>query len=716
MFGDTAMDIQHVGSTAICHIKAKPIIDIAVGVGSLDMLSDVLPRLDAGIYKRSHNRHSNDLLYVINDLTNDTRTHQIHILPISSVQWRNFVDFRDYMNAFPEKASAYEQLKFELACMHPDDTMAYTDGKKSYMEQYLFEARLFADLRQKYDLTDFRTITAGLSGDEKYYLETVDGRKMLLRVSDLSEHDRKKELFDRMKQAADRGVPMCAPLEFGFCDNGNSVCQLLTWCEGENLETMLPLLPETQQYVLGLQAGEILRKIHSIPAPDDLDDWSVRYFGQNEARIKAFSACGVHIEGSDAIVRFVDDNKTLLDNRPQCFHHGDYHVGNFLLKSGELSVIDWEPLDYDNFADPWEEFNRIGNSDEMSHFATGLIHGYFSSTPPAVFWRLLKFYLSAEALMLVSWAFHRQPDQLDYAIRHVQDVLSWYDQMRSDVPAWYLSDFYIQYTDQVPYKLKEPFDFSFLSKYGKAFKVYDDQDSGNICFGVENNGTRYFVKFAGAPTARASVLPAEAIANLRRTVPVYRDLAHPNLIRLISAEKIGGGFAMVFEWTDGMCLGKQYPLSRRRFLQMPIETRLKVFEQILAFHAHVIRQGYVAIDFYDGSILYDAESARTLICDIDFYARTPCTNTMGRMWGSSRFMSPEEFTLGAVIDVVTNVYTMGATAFALLAHGDRSPEAWPLGNALYTVVQKAVSADRKDRQQSIEQLITEWNEAKEGQV
>jgi hypothetical protein len=59
---------------------------------------------------------------------------------------------------------------------------------------------------------------------------------------------------------------------------------------------------------------------------------------------------------------------------------------------------------------------------------------------------------------------------------------------------------------------------------------------------------------------------------------------------------------------------------------------------------------------------------------------------------------------------------MGATAFALLAHGDRSPEAWPLGNALYTVVQKAVSADRKDRQQSIEQLITEWNEAKEGQV
>ncbi|MDW7659704.1 MAG: serine/threonine protein kinase, partial [Bacillota bacterium] len=129
-----------------------------------------------------------------------------------------------------------------------------------------------------------------------------------------------------------------------------------------------------------------------------------------------------------------------------------------------------------------------------------------------------------------------------------------------------------------------------------------------------------------------------------------------------------------------------------------------------------IRQGYVAIDFYDGSILYDAKSARTLICDIDFYIRTPCTNTMGRMWGSSRFMSPEEFMLGAVIDEVTNVYAMGATAFVLLADGNRSPEAWPLGSARYAVVRKAVSEDRNDRQQSIEQLITEWKRAKEEQV
>jgi len=68
-----------------------------------------------------------------------------------------------------------------------------------------------------------------------------------------------------------------------------------------------------------------------------------------------------------------------------------------------------------------------------------------------------------------------------------------------------------QQIDGVRYKLKEPFDFSFISKYGKVFQVFDGQDSGNICFGVEKDGRRYFVKFAGAPTAEYT--PSKARLN-----------------------------------------------------------------------------------------------------------------------------------------------------------------------------------------------------------
>ena len=266
-----------------------------------------------------------------------------------------------------------------------------------------------------------------------------------------------------------------------------------------------------------------------------------------------------------------------------------------------------------------------------------------------------------------------------------------------------------QQTDGVTYTLKAPFDFSFLAKYGKVFAVFDEQDSGNICFGIADGERRYFVKFAGAPTQRACIGPEEVIANLRGTLPIYRDLAHPALVHLLDAEDIGGGFAMIFDWADAACLHAMYPEGRQKFLQLPMATKRQVYLDILAFHAHVARQGYVAIDFYDGSIMYDFGRQRALICDIDFYAKAPYINTKGRLWGSSRFMSPEEHRLGATIDEITNVYAMGATAFSLFGDDrDRSIEKWQLSPTLFEVAKKATSDDRNHRQQTIQQLIDEW--------
>lgn len=110
--------------------------------------------------------------------------------------------------------------------------------------------------------------------------------------------------------------------------------------------------------------------------------------------------------------------------------------------------------------------------------------------------------------------------------------------------------------------------------------------------------------------------------------------------------------------------------------------------------------------------MYDFEAKKTVICDIDFYTKTPYTNNIGRMWGSSLFMSPEEFELGATIDEITNVYLMGTTAFALFGDYDRGLEKWCLSEGLYKVALRAVSKERNQRQQTIQQFIEEWNEAK----
>lgn len=80
------------------------------------------------------------------------------------------------------------------------------------------------------------------------------------------------------------------------------------------------------------------------------------------------------------------------------------------------------------------------------------------------------------------------------------------------------------------------------------------------------------------------------------------------------------------------------------------------------------------------------------------------------MW-QSRFRAPEEFRVGAVIDEIMNVYTVGATAFALFGEYNRTQDKWQLSDKLFEVVTKAVSDNRAERQQSIRQLREEWEAA-----
>lgn len=143
LFGPAAVDIQHIGSTAIRSIQAKPIIDIAVGVRSFDDLTNVLPALESDGYLKQHNRFSSDLLYVLQTPDN-VRTHQVHILLHDSEQWHNYVDFRDFMNAHPDRAREYEALKQRLVIECRNVQTAYTDGKREFMQTALAEAKSWA--------------------------------------------------------------------------------------------------------------------------------------------------------------------------------------------------------------------------------------------------------------------------------------------------------------------------------------------------------------------------------------------------------------------------------------------------------------------------------------------------------------------------------------------------------------------------------------------
>jgi serine/threonine-protein kinase len=290
-----------------------------------------------------------------------------------------------------------------------------------------------------YAFMSIKPIDRGVSGDRKYRVVTSDGYALLLRVSDPSQYDNKKTVFDALKRVEALGVPISRPVDFGFTADGD-VYQLLTWCSGSTADAVLPTLTQSDQYALGIQAGKILRTLHTLPTPDGVADWYTRYAGKNDERIDSYLTCGVKIDGGDVLYDYYQQNRHRLRDRPQCFNHGDYHADNLMVSDAlELSVIDWDLYDDNLYGDPWWEFNRILHTELIPSFATGMLRGYFCGDPPEEFWRVLAVYLTSGVLMLVSWGVYVQPDCLDECKQTAANVLQWYNGMQNFIPAWYLA-------------------------------------------------------------------------------------------------------------------------------------------------------------------------------------------------------------------------------------------------------------------------------------
>ena len=284
-------------------------------------------------------------------------------------------------------------------------------------------------------------IAKGWSEDKKYCVTTEDGTKFLLRITPISRYETRKSLFAMLKRVAALDIPMCVPVEFGTCEDG--IYSLQSWIDGEDLETVLPRLSESEQYILGVKSGEIVRKMHTIPAPGTQEEWEVRFNRKADRNIRLYHECGIRFDGDEYVIAHIEQNRDLLKNRPQCFQHGDYHIGNMMIENGELKIIDFDRYD---FGDPWEEFNRIVWSAAASpHFATGQLRAYFGGEPPLEFFKLLAFYIAVNMMASTSWAFQFGQEEIDTMTKQTRDILKWFDNMNNPVPTWYLKDFYVQY-------------------------------------------------------------------------------------------------------------------------------------------------------------------------------------------------------------------------------------------------------------------------------
>ncbi len=249
-----------------------------------------------------------------------------------------------------------------------------------------------------------------------------------------------------------------------------------------------------------------------------------------------------------------------------------------------------------------------------------------------------------------------------------------------------------------------------LESAGHVFATFDErtQDSGNISYGVEIDSQRYFVKTAGHPDdIKPYFNHTDRVASLRNAVHLAQFASHHTLPKLHQVIESPTGPMLIYDWVDGDLVRS----SLDRIRSLPADEIAVILTDIYDLHRHLVTLGWIAVDFYDGAMIYDFDRHRVHAIDLDSYHTGPFTNRMGRMFGSTRFMAPEEFELGSTIDERTTVFTMGRTAAVLMSDASLDREHFKGTDAQYDVILRSCARHPNERIQSLTELHASWTDA-----
>ena len=290
---------------------------------------------------------------------------------------------------------------------------------------------ILEQIREKFPEYEVELIDKGWSTDIKFLL-TNRNEKYTLRVSE------NKSLKDQIKEYEAVGTikdcnQIITPIKYGSVDKRRSYI-IYSYIEGDDLIDVIGKITPTKQYDLGIQAGEVLRKIHEVVNPD-IEVVSAQFNRKITNKIKAYRECSVHQEKLEESILFIERNRHLLEDRPSVLLHGDYHIGNMILRNGEVYIIDFNRYDY---GDPYEEFDRMTlNRNVSPQFSKGLLHGYFKGVPSEKFWCLLKLYILTNAVGSIPWAQRFSPESMDFVYEMMDHTLNDYKDGSSPIPKWY---------------------------------------------------------------------------------------------------------------------------------------------------------------------------------------------------------------------------------------------------------------------------------------
>lgn len=264
----------------------------------------------------------------------------------------------------------------------------------------------------------------------------------------------------------------------------------------------------------------------------------------------------------------------------------------------------------------------------------------------------------------------------------------------------------------------------FVASCGTIITTFDrSQDSGNVSWIVASDLGEFFAKSAGTATPPAPGLPVPyfdhpgRVRLLRNAVDVFASCDHRALARLRNVVETADGPVLVYDRAPGELVGT--PRHRRadatspyrRFAALPAERHVPLVRELFDAHVALAAAGWIACDLYDGCLIVDFATDRLTLIDLDTYARGPFRNEMGRMFGSDRYMAPEEHVLGATIDQRTTVFTLGRLALHLGTGTTDDPARYVAGEDRAAVLVRATSADPTDRYPDVAALASAYASA-----
>src|SRR3989344_4219475 len=141
ILGKDAIAIEHIGSTSVPGLAAKPVIDISVGLADFKRGRAIIKEMTKAGYAYRPNWGRLDQHILFAKGNDKSRTHYLHFIKFKGITWKKDILFRDYLRSHPATAKQYGKLKYKLAKFYPNDRGSYTKAKTAFITTVLKRAK-----------------------------------------------------------------------------------------------------------------------------------------------------------------------------------------------------------------------------------------------------------------------------------------------------------------------------------------------------------------------------------------------------------------------------------------------------------------------------------------------------------------------------------------------------------------------------------------------